>query len=67
VSTPQPQPQTRRARREAERRRKKAVTVRLARQGDAGNLFVPEGTVVVIEELSKGIRVKRFVMPDGWE
>ncbi len=60
-------PIPRRERREAERRRKKAVTVRLARQGDAGSLYVPEGTVVVIEELSKGIRVKRFVMPDGWE
>ena len=39
------------------------ITMRLAVQGDAGSLFVPPGTVVIIEELAKGIRVKRFVVP----
>jgi hypothetical protein len=56
-------PLTRQQRREAERRRLKTVTVRPAVQGDAGSLFVPDGTVVVVTELAKGIRVKRFVVP----
>jgi hypothetical protein len=37
--------------------------MRLAVQGDAGSLSVPPGTVVIIEELAPGIRVKRFVVP----
>ncbi len=40
-----------------------AITMRLAVQGDAGSLSVPPGTVVIIEELAPGIRVKRFVVP----
>jgi len=34
--------------------------------GDAGSLVIPPGTVVIIEELAKGIRVKRFVVPGEW-
>ena len=37
--------------------------MRPAVQGDAGSLYVPLGTVVIIEELAKGIRIKRFVVP----
>ncbi len=39
------------------------ITMRPAVQGDAGSLSVPPGTVVIIEELAKAIRVKRFVVP----
>ncbi len=40
-----------------------AITIRPAVQGDAGSLYVPPGTITIIEELAKGIRVKRFVVP----
>jgi len=42
------------------------TTIRPAVQGDAGSLYVPPGTITIIEELAKGIRVKRFVVPGGW-
>ena len=40
-----------------------AITIRPAVPGDAGSLSVPPGTITIIEELAKGIRVKRFVVP----
>jgi len=39
------------------------ITIRPAVSGDAGSLFIPPGTITIIQELAKGIRVKRFVVP----
>ena len=62
TATPDSRP-SRRERRDAERRRLKTITMRPAVQGDAGSLYVPPGTITIIEELAPGIRVKRFVVP----
>ncbi len=63
TATPDSRP-SRQERREAERRRLKTVTIRPARAGDAGSLLIPPGTTTVIQELAKGIRLKKFVLPD---
>ena len=65
TATPDSRP-SRRERRDAERRRRKTVTMRPAVQGAAGSLSIPPGTVVIIEELFPGCRIKRFVVPDEW-
>jgi len=42
------------------------IRMRKAVPGDAGSLYVPPGTVVIIEELFPGCRFKRFVVPGEW-
>ncbi len=56
---------TRRERRQRERVAVKATTIRPARPGDFGSIPIPDGSMIVITQLARGIRHKVLITPDG--